>query len=627
MKTLYININNEQIQSNEELEVLEHDLDGDFFFYFGGKIAKGCNVDNEYAVITDFNTEDYKEEYKQIITQWNEIKTILFSEECKGKFELTLPSDYIHWLRYSVEYNHVYNKNFSNGEPIIIPVDLEELYEESVEYMQREMLRRLKRDDLYLDIDEVVFNDDAVTRKSPIVRFIKEKYEGIGFNTYKKWLQKNGEIPQKPKAPSPVCDKCGKDPCECTLSSYDFFPLENVVLHKTSCSSILQEHLEYRNNLIYYEPKPGLVFIQQKRDTFFSIVSISEEEAYPKLWRSLLELKWGESYNACISIVKKKGYKYRVEDLDGGGAWTNKLLVLSIDEKYIFEFSFLHCKLNLIRAFLNRCPHCKSNNLMLLEHFNSDEIKMKCMDCGLLLIDGLGIECPECRSENIKDDGSSYLQYTCKICGHNWGGDYDDDDDNDGILTFENFFPVCGITLGKSTLHDVQRQKELYVKIKYYDGGTVIATVKETKHGGCDIRKEEGSNLFTHISMNTRFMFPEWSELGFNWELSYNDWVSLFKRMGFTVIQTIEPEVCSGGDEPDFLSATLVSISKDRSLKFQLCFSCRPYGMRGTTTDSPSTLYSIDVYSKGYSLKNDYGEEETFYNIEDIYSNGHNKYL
>lgn len=42
MKTLYININKEQIQSNEELEVLKRDLDSDFFFYLGEKIAKGC---------------------------------------------------------------------------------------------------------------------------------------------------------------------------------------------------------------------------------------------------------------------------------------------------------------------------------------------------------------------------------------------------------------------------------------------------------------------------------------------------------------------------------------------------------------------------------------------------------
>lgn len=101
MKTLYININNEQIQSNEELEVLKHDLNSDFFFFLGEKIAEGCKVDNENALITDFNTQDNAEDYQKIIAQWNEIKTILFSEMCAGKFEFTLPDAYIHWLRYN----------------------------------------------------------------------------------------------------------------------------------------------------------------------------------------------------------------------------------------------------------------------------------------------------------------------------------------------------------------------------------------------------------------------------------------------------------------------------------------------------------------------------------------------
>ena len=69
MKTLYININNEQIQSNEELEVLKHDLDNDFFFYLGEKIANGCNVENENALVASFNTPDTEDGYKQIITQ------------------------------------------------------------------------------------------------------------------------------------------------------------------------------------------------------------------------------------------------------------------------------------------------------------------------------------------------------------------------------------------------------------------------------------------------------------------------------------------------------------------------------------------------------------------------------
>ena len=189
MKTLYININNEQIQSNDKLEVLNYDLDSDFF-YLGEKIAKGCKVENENALITDFNTKDNEKDYKQIITQWNEIKTILFSEECEGKIKLTLPNGYIHWLKFHPQYVSVYDRNFSHGEPAVITIDLEELYEDSIEDLQRKMLRKLQRDNLYLEIDEIVFNDDAVTRKSPIVRAIKEKYEGVRFSSFKKPTQK-----------------------------------------------------------------------------------------------------------------------------------------------------------------------------------------------------------------------------------------------------------------------------------------------------------------------------------------------------------------------------------------------------------------------------------------------------
>jgi len=190
MKTLYININKEQIQSNKELEVLKHDLDSDFFFYLGEKIAKGCKVENENALITDFNTQDNEEDYKQIIAQWQELKAILVSEEYVCKYEFTLPNDYIHWLRYSEKYNHVYDENFSHGESYVISIDLEDLYEDSIEDLQRKILRKLQRDEFYLEIDEIVFNDDAINRKSPIVRTIKDKFDGIGFKSYKKWLEK-----------------------------------------------------------------------------------------------------------------------------------------------------------------------------------------------------------------------------------------------------------------------------------------------------------------------------------------------------------------------------------------------------------------------------------------------------
>ena len=190
MKTLYININNEQIQSNEELEVLDYDLDSDFFFYLGEKIAKGCRVENENALITDFNTLDTAEDYQKIIAQWNEIKTILFSEECERLFELTLPSSYIHWLRYSDKYNHVYDKNFSHGETLVISIDLEELYED-VEALQRKILRTLKQNELHVEVDEIVFNDYAITRSSKIKNVIKERYSEISFIPFQKFINNN----------------------------------------------------------------------------------------------------------------------------------------------------------------------------------------------------------------------------------------------------------------------------------------------------------------------------------------------------------------------------------------------------------------------------------------------------
>ena len=193
MKTLYININNEPILSNEDLEVLKYDLDSDFFFYLGEKISKGCKVENENSLITDFNTQDNAEDYQKIIAQWKELKGILFSDGCEGEFKFTLPNGYIHWLRYSEKYNHVHDKNFLHGESPVISIDLEELYEESVEDMQRKVLRTLKRNDLYLGVDEIVFNDDSVTHKSLIVRAIKEKYDSTGFILYKKWIRENGE--------------------------------------------------------------------------------------------------------------------------------------------------------------------------------------------------------------------------------------------------------------------------------------------------------------------------------------------------------------------------------------------------------------------------------------------------
>ena len=188
MKTLYININNEQIQSNEELVVLPHRLDIDILFHIGEEIVDGCRIENETSLITDFNIPGNEEAYLQLTKQIDELKFILFSNECIGCFEFKLPAKYIDWLKYHSIFYTVHTSNFSNGKSSIT-IDLKELYETSIKNLQNKILRTLERNDLYKEIDEIVFNDDAVTRKSSIVGIIKEKYEGIGFKAYKKWIE------------------------------------------------------------------------------------------------------------------------------------------------------------------------------------------------------------------------------------------------------------------------------------------------------------------------------------------------------------------------------------------------------------------------------------------------------
>lgn len=190
MKTLYIDINNEKVVSNDEIEVLNHDLDSDFFFYLGEKISKGCNIENENAIITDFNTADNKEDYQQIISQWKELKCILLSEEHEDTFEFTLPNGYIHWLKFHSQYVDIYDRNFSNSESRVISIDMEELYGESIEELQRKVLRCLDKDDLYQRIDEIVFGDDVVTYKSPIVCAIQNKYKTISIITLKERIER-----------------------------------------------------------------------------------------------------------------------------------------------------------------------------------------------------------------------------------------------------------------------------------------------------------------------------------------------------------------------------------------------------------------------------------------------------
>ena len=582
MKTLYVNINNEKIQSNEELEVLEHDLDSDFFFSLGEKIAKGCKVENENALITDFNTKDNEEDYQQIIAQWNKLKSILFSEGCAGNFEFTLPNGYIHWLKCHPQYVSVYDRNFSHGEPAVITIDLEELYEDSIEYLQRKILCKLQHDDLYLEIDVIVFNDDAVTRKSQLVCTIKEKYKGVGFKAYKKWLQENED---KPHTTPQVCKKCGKNPCECNtnpISSDNFFPYKGFTLGETLMKEFGDDLFD-DSSIIHYDLDNGVTLLgATKGDTFIAAgvdSTISSNNKLPKEWSNLLGCRFGVFREKCRRALSEKDFKIILDE-------DAEIVVASPSKKYRIHLAFdVTSKFVALLITLNECPYCKSNNFALRK-INAEAYISYCTDCDkpyLFEVESEELDeveendtpsCPNCSSDDVDDDGSDYLQYTCNDCGHNWGHDdtvecpecgsdevendgtdnlqyecnacghiwgdcededdfdddedeYDDDTDNAGNKMSE-YLETFGLIINKSSKYDVLNC-----------GGKLIDSEfgKYQLPNGVFVYFFNNSYTINYLSINNNTIPQFYKKIGCYWGITGIEFKRIFERLGFYFIQ------------------------------------------------------------------------------------------
>lgn len=296
MKTLYVNISNKPALKSEELVVLDYDLIGDFFFYLGDRIAEGCDVLNENSLISDFNTSENKEDFDSILSQWCEIKTLLFGDDVSGTFDFELPTGYLLWLRYNEKFSHVYEKNFSKGRKSV-RVDLEKLYADTIEDLQRKILRKLKRDDLYLDIDEIVFGDKDVTRKSAIVQYIKKYYGNFGFKSYKKWLQDNNESTNN------------------GFTFNSFFPVCGITLNETTIQDVGRkvhncDEIEYKDDGTVYvwinngkSGALGSVISKENNSIYFTSIYMTREDLMFWEWRNL-GFDWNLKYKDWVSLFK-----------------------------------------------------------------------------------------------------------------------------------------------------------------------------------------------------------------------------------------------------------------------------------------------------------------------------------
>ena len=158
----------------------------------------------------------------------------------------------------------------------------------------------------------------------------------------------------------------------------------------------------------------------------------------------------------------------------------------------------------------------------------------------------------------------------------------------------DDFFPLFGITLGKTTWKDA---KEMGIKVRKFENDQS----RNINVEDVDFWDHDGVGIFTSLYWtNDEHDFPpSWESKGFSWDNSFDEWFDVFKKLGYKIEVKKQPiqKKYSGRDT---LCGEFEAISPDGSLTFEMDFN---YGENGYYTSSPKTLYSITVDYKGILVK------------------------
>lgn len=190
MKTLYIDINNNPIQNTDEVICVSDKgtLLNDFFYELGCSILSKSGINVPKAqLISGFNLPENVYAYATIIKQWEELKVILFCHDVEGEFNVHLPKEYMSWLgnHSNQEYRAVCKKkNYDCTKGHIITIDVEEFYDNYInDDFVRLLVKTLRENS---EIEQIVFNDNAVTKHSRIVKSIRDHFD-VSFLPYEIW--------------------------------------------------------------------------------------------------------------------------------------------------------------------------------------------------------------------------------------------------------------------------------------------------------------------------------------------------------------------------------------------------------------------------------------------------------
>lgn len=148
------------------------------------------------------------------------------------------------------------------------------------------------------------------------------------------------------------------------------------------------------------------------------------------------------------------------------------------------------------------------------------------------------------------------------------------------------FFPVLGLTLGETTVSEAKSMGCTNSNPKYpnqyylkYDGTKKYIITDSDKDGILD----------KMLVSSTDDMPVAWSQQGFDWSLSYNQWQALLRRLGFAINVTESPrtEVFSGRNT---LKARFKATHPSNGLVFDLEFEYNNRNGEGYSVTSKNTV-------------------------------------
>ncbi len=154
-------------------------------------------------------------------------------------------------------------------------------------------------------------------------------------------------------------------------------------------------------------------------------------------------------------------------------------------------------------------------------------------------------------------------------------------------------FPLYGVILGKTTVEELTKMGTVG---RIDDDTGKPYSYYEIK--GMDFWYNDGIADEMYIS-RSHPLPAQWKQMGFDWSLSYNNWIKLLEHIGF-MVEIVEPPHVEHYDGHDSFFANIIATrQKWMDLEIELGFRYST----NTTVDSPSTLYLIEMKSYGFLTK------------------------